>query len=219
MQQRRPWLRQKIIAANMVALLIAPHIRAPTLHSRYDASVPCPRSKPNYPPTRNGEGSASLAATKSAASARASGLRSTATLTWWTYCAKRSAGRIPKLLPIKFARMAASPFGFYRGAVPVMAADLAKLPNTGIHSQICGDAHVRNLGAFAGVDGRLIFDINDFDETIRGPWEWDVKRMAASLMLAGPRSQQHREGVQGGGARFRAQLSRVDAPILRDDGA
>ena len=94
-------------------------------------------------------------------------------------------GRVPKLLPIKFARMAASPFGFYRGAVPVMAADLAKLPHTGIHSQICGDAHVRNLGAYAGPDGRLIFDINDFDETIRGPWEWDVKRMAVSLMLAG----------------------------------
>ena len=98
---------------------------------------------------------------------------------------KAQRGRIPKLLPIKFARMAASPFGFYRGAVPVMAADLSTLPNTAIHSQICGDAHVRNLGAFAGVDGRLIFDINDFDETIRGPWEWDVKRMAASLMLAG----------------------------------
>ncbi len=98
---------------------------------------------------------------------------------------KAQRGRISNLLPIKFARMAASPFGFYRGAVPVMAADLAKLENTGIQSQICGDAHVRNLGAFAGTDGRLIFDINDFDETIRGPWEWDVKRMAASLMLAG----------------------------------
>jgi uncharacterized protein (DUF2252 family) len=98
---------------------------------------------------------------------------------------KAQRGRVPKLLPIKFARMAASPFGFYRGAVPVMAADLAKLPHTGIHSQICGDAHVRNLGAYAGPDGRLIFDINDFDETIRGPWEWDVKRMAVSLMLAG----------------------------------
>ncbi len=98
---------------------------------------------------------------------------------------KAQRGRIPKLLPIKFARMAASPFGFFRGSVPVMAADLAKLPNTGIPSQICGDAHVRNLGAFAGLDGRLIFDINDFDETMRAPWEWDVKRMAASLMLAG----------------------------------
>ena len=98
---------------------------------------------------------------------------------------KAQRGRVPKLLPIKFARMAASPFGFYRGAVPVMAADLSTLPNTGLYSQICGDAHVRNLGAYAGPDGRLIFDINDFDETIRGPWEWDVKRMAASLMLAG----------------------------------
>src|ERR1039458_1165149 len=98
---------------------------------------------------------------------------------------KAQRGRLSKLLPIKFARMAASPFGFFRGAVPVMAADLSKLPNTGIHAQICGDAHVRNLGAYAGPDGRLIFDINDFDETIRGPWEWDVKRMAASLMLAG----------------------------------
>src|ERR1039458_4150558 len=98
---------------------------------------------------------------------------------------KAQRGRLSKLLPIKFARMAASPFGFFRGAVPVMAADLSKLPNTGIHAQICGDAHVRNLGAYAGPDGRLIFDINDFDETIKGPWEWDVKRMAASLMLAG----------------------------------
>src|ERR1017187_2861264 len=98
---------------------------------------------------------------------------------------KAQRGRLSKLLPIKFARMAASPFGFFRGAVPVMAADLSKLPNTEIHAQICGDAHVRNLGAYAGPDGRLIFDIDDFDETIRGPWEWDVKRMAASLVLAG----------------------------------
>ena len=132
---------------------------------------------------------------------------------------KAQRGRIPKLLPIKFARMAASPFGFYRGAVPVMAADLAKLPNTGIHSQICGDAHVRNLGAYAGVDGRLIFDINDFDETIRGPWEWDVKRMAASLMLAGREANNTEKQCKEAVLAFRAQLSRVDAPVLRDDGA
>ena len=94
-------------------------------------------------------------------------------------------GRVADLLPIKAARMAASPFGFYRGSVPVMAFDLSKLPSTGIYTQICGDAHVHNLGAFEGQDGRLIFDINDFDETIRGPWGWDVKRMAASLVLAG----------------------------------
>jgi len=94
-------------------------------------------------------------------------------------------GRLENLLPIKAARMAASPFGFYRGAVPVMASDLATLASTGIYAQLCGDAHVHNLGAFEGQDGRLIFDINDFDETIRGPWEWDVKRMAGSLVLAG----------------------------------
>jgi uncharacterized protein (DUF2252 family) len=81
--------------------------------------------------------------------------------------------------------MAASPFGFFRGAVPVMACDLSLGPNTGIHAQLCGDAHVRNLGAFAAPDGRLVFDINDFDETIRSPFEWDVKRMATSLLLAG----------------------------------
>lgn len=80
-------------------------------------------------------------------------------------------GRLANLLPIKNARMAASPFGFYRGAVPVMAYDLSTLPSIGIYAQLCGDAHVRNLGAFEGQDGRLIFDINDFDETIRGPWE------------------------------------------------
>jgi len=94
-------------------------------------------------------------------------------------------GRIPSLLPIKWAHMAASPFGFFRGAVPVMAADLAAMPRTGLMAQLCGDAHVQNLGAFEAPDGRLIFDINDFDETIIGPWEWDVKRMSASLVLAG----------------------------------
>src|SRR6202453_2919310 len=96
-----------------------------------------------------------------------------------------SVGRVPALLAIKWERMAASPFGFFRGAVPVMAADLAVLPHTGIFTQLCGDAHVRNLGAFAAPDGRLVFDINDFDETIVSPFEWDVKRMATSLVLAG----------------------------------
>jgi uncharacterized protein (DUF2252 family) len=96
-----------------------------------------------------------------------------------------SRDRLPELLPIKWARMAASPFGFFRGAVPLMAADLASLPTTGITVQICGDAHVRNLGAFASPTGAVVFDINDFDETIPGPWEWDVKRLAVSLMLSG----------------------------------
>jgi uncharacterized protein (DUF2252 family) len=94
-------------------------------------------------------------------------------------------GRVPALVALKNQLMASSPFGYFRGAVPVMAYDLSLIGNTGICNQLCGDAHVRNLGAFAAPDGRLVFDINDFDETIVGPFEWDVKRMATSLVLAG----------------------------------
>jgi uncharacterized protein (DUF2252 family) len=94
-------------------------------------------------------------------------------------------GRVPSLIVLKYERMLESPFGFFRGAVPIMAADLSLLPNTGIVNQLCGDAHVRNLGAYAAPDGRLVFDINDFDETIRGPFEWDLKRLATSLVVAG----------------------------------
>jgi uncharacterized protein (DUF2252 family) len=98
---------------------------------------------------------------------------------------RSTRGRVPELVKLKNELMADSPFGYFRGAVPVMAADLAALPNAGITSQLCGDAHVRNVGAYGGLDGRLVFDINDFDETIRGPFEWDLKRMAASITLAG----------------------------------
>jgi len=101
--------------------------------------------------------------------------------------------RVPALKDLKYKLMAESPFGYFRGAAPVMAADLSQLPNTGIGSQLCGDAHVRNLGAYAAPDGRLVFDINDFDETIRGPFEWDLKRMSASLVLAG-RAAGHKDG-------------------------
>ena len=94
--------------------------------------------------------------------------------------------RVAELMPLKNARMSGTAFTFFRGAAPLMAADLAALPRTGIDVQICGDAHVQNLGAFGGgPEGHMIFDINDFDETIQGPWEWDVKRMATSLVLAG----------------------------------
>jgi uncharacterized protein (DUF2252 family) len=105
-----------------------------------------------------------------------------------------SRDRLPELLPIKWARMLASPFGFFRGAVPLMAADLASLPTTGVTVQICGDAHVRNLGTFASPTGAVVFDINDFDETMPGPWEWDVKRLAASIMLSG-REAAHSDGA------------------------
>ena len=108
--------------------------------------------------------------------------------------ARSMRGRVPPLIQFKYQLMAESPFGYFRGAAPVMAADLAQLPSTGIVSQLCGDAHVRNLGAFAAPDGRLVFDINDFDETIRGPFEWDLKRMAASLVLAG-RAAGHKDGT------------------------
>ncbi len=94
--------------------------------------------------------------------------------------------RLESLIPIKIGRMSASPFAFFRGSVPLMAADLARLPTTGLRVQICGDAHVRNLGAYAAPDGHLVFDLNDFDETLaHAPWEWDVLRLATSFVLAG----------------------------------
>jgi uncharacterized protein (DUF2252 family) len=97
----------------------------------------------------------------------------------------QAASRVPELVPIRHARMAASPFAFYRGAAAVMAADLAGTPVSGLQVQACGDAHLANFGAFAAPDRRLVFDLNDFDETLPGPWEWDVKRLAASFEIAG----------------------------------
>jgi uncharacterized protein (DUF2252 family) len=97
----------------------------------------------------------------------------------------QDARRVPDLVPIRHGRMAASPFTFYRGAAAVMAADLATTPVSGFRVQTCGDAHLSNFGAFAAPDRRLVFDLNDFDETLPGPWEWDVKRLAASFALAG----------------------------------
>ncbi len=99
--------------------------------------------------------------------------------------ARADRGRLPELLPVRYGRMAASSFGFFRGAAALMASDIGRLPVTGLVSQLCGDAHVRNLGAYAAPDGHLVFDINDFDETLVGPWEWDLKRLAASFVLAG----------------------------------
>jgi uncharacterized protein (DUF2252 family) len=93
-------------------------------------------------------------------------------------------GRLPALLPIRYARMRESPFAFFRGAAALMAADLASTPRTGIRVQACGDCHVANFGGFGTPERRLVFDINDFDETLPAPWEWDVKRLAASIVLA-----------------------------------
>ena len=93
-------------------------------------------------------------------------------------------GRIPELIPIRFGRMAQSPFAFYRGAAAVMAADLATTPSSGLRVQACGDAHLMNFGGFATPERNIFFDINDFDETLPAPWEWDVKRLAASIVIA-----------------------------------
>src|SRR5271157_5711550 len=93
-------------------------------------------------------------------------------------------GRIPQLVPVRHGRMLQSPFTFYRGAALNMAADLACTPTTGIRVQACGDCHLLNFGAFATPERRVIFDINDLDETLPAPWEWDVKRLAASFVLA-----------------------------------
>jgi uncharacterized protein (DUF2252 family) len=99
--------------------------------------------------------------------------------------AAQTASRVQELVPIRYGRMLVSPFTFYRGAAAVMAADLARMPDTGIVVQACGDAHILNFGGFGAPDRRLIFSPNDFDETLPGPWEWDLKRMAASVEIAG----------------------------------
>ena len=93
--------------------------------------------------------------------------------------------RVPELVPIRYGRMLVSPFTFYRGGAYLMAADLAGMPRTGLHVQLCGDAHLSNFGMFASPDRRLVFSINDFDETLPGPFEWDVKRLVASFEIAG----------------------------------
>jgi uncharacterized protein (DUF2252 family) len=101
----------------------------------------------------------------------------------------QAASRVPELIPIRHGRMASSPFAYYRGAALPMAADLARTPVSGIRVQVCGDAHLLNFGLYNTPERSLVFDINDFDETLPGPWEWDVKRLAASLVVAGRERQ------------------------------
>jgi hypothetical protein len=97
----------------------------------------------------------------------------------------QAGSRVPELVPVRHGRMLVSAFTFYRGAALPMAADLATTPTSGLRVQLCGDAHLSNFGAFASPERRLVFDVNDFDETLPGPFEWDVKRLAASLAVAG----------------------------------
>jgi uncharacterized protein (DUF2252 family) len=97
----------------------------------------------------------------------------------------QSAARVPELVPIRYGRMMESPFRFYRGAAAIMASDLARSPASGLRAQLCGDAHLLNFRLLASPERQVVFDINDFDETLPGPWEWDVKRLSASLVIAG----------------------------------
>ncbi len=98
---------------------------------------------------------------------------------------EQAVSRVPELVPIRYGRMLSSPFAFYRGGALIMASDLSHTPNSGIRAQLCGDAHLSNFGVFGSPERQLVFDLNDFDETAPGPWEWDLKRLAASFAVAG----------------------------------
>jgi uncharacterized protein (DUF2252 family) len=127
-----------------------------------------------------------------------------------TVLREQDAGHVAELVPIRYGRMLTSPFTFFRGAAAIMAGDLAGTPVSGIDVQLCGDAHLSNFGGFAAPDRRMVFDVNDFDETRRGPWEWDVKRLAASVAVAG-RAQgfgdgERREAVLASLRRYRTGM-------------
>ncbi|HKT13699.1 MAG TPA: DUF2252 domain-containing protein [Terriglobia bacterium] len=119
-------------------------------------------------------------------------------------------GRLPSLLPIRYGRMRESPFAFFRGSAALMAADLSATPSTGIRVQACGDCHVANFGGFGTPERQLVFDINDFDETLPAPWEWDVKRLAASIVLAmrqaGFSENQCRNAVRAAAGSYRKRM-------------
>jgi uncharacterized protein (DUF2252 family) len=123
---------------------------------------------------------------------------------------EQAASRLPDLVPVRYGRMSVSPFAFFRGAALVMASDLAGTPVSGLPVQACGDAHLSNFGIFGSAERRLMFDVNDFDETLPGPWEWDLKRLAASLEVAARghefADKDRRKIVTGAVARYRLAM-------------
>jgi uncharacterized protein (DUF2252 family) len=141
--------------------------------------------------------------------------------------AAQAATRVPELVPVRWGRMASSPFSYYRGAALPMASDLADTPMSGLPVQACGDAHLSNFGVFGSAERRLVFDVNDFDETLPGPWEWDVKRLAASMEVAarenGFAGKERRQIVTATVARYRqamrdfAQMPDLDVWYARAD--
>ena len=126
--------------------------------------------------------------------------------------AAQDESRVPELVPLRYGRMLASPFAFFRGAAAVMADDLSATPDAGLRAQLCGDAHLSNFGIFAAPDRRLVFDCNDFDETLPGPFEWDLKRLAASIVVAGRERElskrQRRKAVLATVAGYREAMRR-----------
>ncbi len=125
---------------------------------------------------------------------------------------RQAETRVPELVPIRYGRMLVSPFTFYRGAAMIMAEDLASTPRSGLNVQCCGDAHLSNFGVFASPERRLVFDLNDFDETLPGPWEWDLKRLAVSMLIAardnGFRSKEQDQIVLETLGQYRTTMSR-----------
>src|SRR6476660_6971250 len=125
----------------------------------------------------------------------------------------QAATRVPELVPLRYGRMLVSPFTFYRGAALIMASDLAATPRSGLNAQLCGDAHLSNFGVFASPERQLMFDINDFDETLPGPWEWDVKRLATSCEILGRdrgfAASDRRAIVRAGVAEYRNVMRRA----------
>jgi uncharacterized protein (DUF2252 family) len=129
--------------------------------------------------------------------------------------AEQDESRVPELIPVRYGRMLASAFTFYRGAAGIMAADLAAGPDSGLRVQLCGDAHLSNFGVFQAPDRRLVFDINDFDETLPGPFEWDVKRLAASVAIGardrGFKKAERGAAVLGSVSSYRNAMAQFDA--------
>jgi hypothetical protein len=129
---------------------------------------------------------------------------------------RQAETRVPELVPIRYGRMLVSPFTFFRGAALIMASDLASTPRSGFHAQICGDAHLSNFGLFASPERSMLFDVNDFDETLPGPWEWDVKRLAASVVIAARYREfteaEARTAAVAVGSAYRTEMRRL-APL------
>jgi uncharacterized protein (DUF2252 family) len=133
---------------------------------------------------------------------------------------KQDATRVPELIPIRHGRMIVSPFTFYRGTAAIMAADLSRSPTTGLRVQCCGDAHLSNFGLFAAPDRRPVFDLNDFDETLPAPFEWDVKRLVASFVVAargnGHRRRDQRAAARTAAAEYRTTIAKAAAMRFMD---